>query len=127
MAEQGTRANVKPRPNSKQLLAFSPFLYRCRNLVECFFDKIERFRVVTTRSDKYPDNFLARVKLTAARIWLRNSMVRDLARMLNSNDIIEFDKYCLGVGQKQSDRLLVALHKHACSHWCERMKAMAVS
>ena len=34
MAEQGAWANVKPMPNRKQVLAFSPFLYKYRNLVD---------------------------------------------------------------------------------------------
>ncbi|WP_373325199.1 IS5 family transposase [Methylorubrum thiocyanatum] len=71
MAEQGAWANVKPMPNRKQVLAFSPFLYKYRNLVERFFSKIKHFRAVATRYDKDPDNFLASVKLAALRIWLR--------------------------------------------------------
>ena len=51
--------------------AFSPFLYRYRNLVERFFNKLKHFRAVATRYDKDPANFLASVKLASARIWLR--------------------------------------------------------
>ena len=40
MAEQGAWANVKPMPDRKQVLAFSPLLYKYRNLVERFFSKI---------------------------------------------------------------------------------------
>ncbi|WP_375276203.1 IS5 family transposase [Methylorubrum thiocyanatum] len=65
MAEQGAWANVKPMPNRKQVLAFSPFLYEYRSLVERFFSKIKHFRAVATRYDKDPDNFLASVKLAA--------------------------------------------------------------
>ena len=71
MAEQGAWANVRPMPNRKKVLAFSPFLYKYRNLVERFFSKIKHFRAVATRYDKDPDNFLASVKLAALRIWLR--------------------------------------------------------
>src|SRR3954470_18601486 len=71
MSEQGAWANVKPMPNRKQVLAFSPFLYKYRNLVERFFSKIKHFRAVATRYDKDPDNFLASVKLAALRVWLR--------------------------------------------------------
>jgi transposase len=71
MAEQGAWANVRPMPNRKQVLAFSPFLYKYRNLVERFFSKIKHFRAVATRYDKDPDNFLASVKLAALRVWLR--------------------------------------------------------
>ena len=71
MSEQGAWANVKPMPNRKQVLAFSPFLYKYRNLVERFFSKIKHFRAVATRYDKDPGNFLASVKLAAIRVWLR--------------------------------------------------------
>ncbi len=67
MAEQGAWANVKPMPNRKRVPAFSPFLYKYRNLVERFFSKIKHFRAVATRYDKDPDNFLASVKLAALR------------------------------------------------------------
>ena len=71
MAEKCVWANVKPMPNRKQVLAFSLFLYKHRNLVECFFSKIKHFRAVATRYDKDPDNILASVKLAAVRVWLR--------------------------------------------------------
>ena len=71
MAEQGAWANVTPIPNRRQVLAFSPFLYKYRNLVERFFGKIEHFQAVATRYNKHPDNFLASVKLAAVCIWLR--------------------------------------------------------
>lgn len=46
-------------------------LYRYRNLVERFFNKLKHFRTVATRYDKNPDNYLASVKLAPARIWMR--------------------------------------------------------
>jgi transposase len=71
LAERGAWANVKPMPNRKRQLAFSAFLYRQRNLVERFFNKLKRFRAIATRYDKRADNFLADVKLASARIWMR--------------------------------------------------------
>lgn len=62
IAEHGAWANVKPMTNRRQLLAFSPLLYKYRNLVEVFFNKIKHFRAAATRYDKDPDNFLARVQ-----------------------------------------------------------------
>jgi transposase len=58
-------------PNRINIPAFSPFLYRCRNLVERFFNKIKHFRAVATRFDKHDANYLASVKLAAAKIWMR--------------------------------------------------------
>ena len=40
LAERGAWANVKPMPNRKNLPAFSAFLYKSRNLVERFFNKL---------------------------------------------------------------------------------------
>ena len=39
--------------------AFSPFLYRYRNLVERFFNKLKHFRAVATRNDKTLENYVA--------------------------------------------------------------------
>jgi transposase len=71
LAERGAWANVKPMPNRRNVPAFSSFLYRYRNLVERFFNKLKHFRAVATRYDKTPENYLASVKLASARIWMR--------------------------------------------------------
>jgi transposase len=52
-------------------ICFSPYLYRARNLVERFFNKIKQCRRVATRHDKLAANYLAFVKLASIRIWLR--------------------------------------------------------
>ena len=71
LAERGAWANVKPMPNRRNVPAFSAYLYRYRNLVERFFNKLKHFRSVATRYDKRADNYLAGVKLASARIWMR--------------------------------------------------------
>ena len=71
LAERGAWANIKPMPNRKNIPAFSPYLYRYRNLVERFFNKLKHFRAVATRYDKRADNYLAGVKLASVRIWMR--------------------------------------------------------
>jgi transposase len=71
LADRGAWANVKPMPRRVNVPAFSPFLYRYRNLVERFFSKIKHFRAVATRFEKHDLNYLAVVKLVAARIWMR--------------------------------------------------------
>ena len=71
VSERGAWANVKPMPGRVNIPAFSPFLYRYRNLVERFFNKIKHFRAVATRFEKHDANYLAVVKLAAARIWMR--------------------------------------------------------
>lgn len=68
-AEQKAWANIPRRFNRKGSFAFSSRVYRQRNLVERFFNNIKQFRGIATRYDKDPLNFLAAVKLVAARIW----------------------------------------------------------
>jgi transposase len=65
-------ANIPPKSNRRKSFAFSKFLYRYRNLVERFFNKLKQFRGIATRYDKNPENFLAAVKLASVRIWMKN-------------------------------------------------------
>lgn len=51
-------------------MVFSAFVYRYRNLVESFFNKLKQFRGIGTRYDKNPENFLAAIKLASTRIWI---------------------------------------------------------
>lgn len=71
LADRGAWANIKPMPHRVNLPAFSQFLYRFRNLVERFFNKLKHFRAIATRFEKHDANYLALVKLAAARIWMR--------------------------------------------------------
>jgi transposase len=52
-------------------ICFSPYLYRARNLIERFFNKIKQCRRVATRYDKLAANYLAFIKLASILIWLR--------------------------------------------------------
>ncbi len=71
MTARGAWANIKPLARRLDKPAFSPFLYRYRNLVERFFNKLKHFRAVATRYEKQAANYLALIKLAAARIWMR--------------------------------------------------------
>ena len=71
LSDRGAWANVKPMPRRIRVPAFSSFLYRYRNLVERFFNKLKHFRAIATRYEKRAANYLALVKLAAARIWMR--------------------------------------------------------
>ena len=71
LAQRGAWANVKPMPRRVNVPAFSSFLYRYRNLVERFFNKLKHFRAIATRFEKHDANYLAVVKLVAAKIWMR--------------------------------------------------------
>jgi transposase len=73
MTARGAWANIKPLARRIDPPAFSPFLYRYRNLVERFFNKLKHFRAIATRYEKHAANYLALVKLAAIRIWLRHN------------------------------------------------------
>ena len=72
LAARGAWANVRAMPHRLNPPAFSPFLYRYRNLVERFFNKLKQFRRVATRYEKLGANFFAFVKPASVRIWLRS-------------------------------------------------------
>jgi transposase len=70
-AKKGVLANIPPRCNRSEPICFNPYLYRARNLVERFFNKIKHCRRVATRYDKLAANYLAFVQLASIRLWLR--------------------------------------------------------
>ena len=68
-AKKGAGANIPPRCNRNSPICFSPYLYRARNLIERFFNKIKQCRRVATRYDKLAANYLAFVQLASIRLW----------------------------------------------------------
>lgn len=68
---QGAWANIPPKSNRKEAICFSPYLYKARNSIERFFNKLKYFRRIATRYDKLGSCYLAMVKLAAIRITLR--------------------------------------------------------
>jgi transposase len=69
--ERGVWANIPPRCNRNHRICFSPHLYRARNLVERFFNKIKQCRRVATRYDEVAANYLAFIQLASIRLGLR--------------------------------------------------------
>jgi transposase len=63
-------ASIPPKRNRGNPICFSPHLYRDRNHVERFFNRIKHCRRIATRYDKLAANFLAFIKLAAIRLWL---------------------------------------------------------
>jgi transposase len=72
LSARGAWANIKPMPNRIRHPVFSTWVYRQRNAVERFFNKLKHFRAIATRYDKRDDNFLASIQLASLRIWLRS-------------------------------------------------------
>jgi transposase len=69
--QKGAWANIPPKRNRIEPICFSACLYRARNLVERFFNKIKQCRRIATRYDKLAANYLAFVKLASIPLWLR--------------------------------------------------------
>jgi transposase len=87
--QQGAWANIPPKRNRKDPICFSPYLYRARNLIERFFNKIKQCRRVATRYDKLAANYLAFVKLASIRIWLRG-VRKTVAELAADEEFAEF-------------------------------------
>ena len=51
--------------------AFSRVLYRMRNRIERFFNKLKQSRRIATRYEKLAANYLAMIKIATICIWLR--------------------------------------------------------
>jgi transposase len=71
VAEQGACANIPPRRNREDSICFSLYVYRDRNLVERFLNKIKQCRRVATLYDKLAANYLGFVKLACIHLRLR--------------------------------------------------------
>jgi len=72
LSERGAWANIRAMPNRVKTFPFRGWVYRQRNAVERYFNKLKHFRAIATRYDKRDDNFLASIQLASIRIWLRS-------------------------------------------------------
>lgn len=68
----GGWANIPPKSNRKSPICFSPALYKQRNLIERFFNKLKYYRRIATRYDKLGSSFRAMIKLACIRLRLRH-------------------------------------------------------
>ncbi|MBU9420799.1 IS5 family transposase [Burkholderia multivorans] len=62
----GAKVVIPPRSNRRTKRRYSRTLYRTRNLVERFFNRIKHFRRVSTRYDKLADSYLTFASLACA-------------------------------------------------------------
>jgi transposase len=51
-SQHGALANIPQKRNWKESICFSPYLYRARNLVERFFNKITQCRRIGTTNSQ---------------------------------------------------------------------------
>jgi transposase len=69
---QGARANIPNKVNRTRRYRWQKQLYRERNVIERFFNKLKQYRRIATRYDKLGAAFFAFIQLAAVRIWLRS-------------------------------------------------------
>lgn len=67
----GAKAHIPSTRSRLIQRSVSRRIYRQRNLVERYFNKLKHFRRIATRFDKLARNFLAAVALASTRLWLR--------------------------------------------------------
>jgi transposase len=68
--ETGAQAVIPPRDNRTQARAYDRHLYKDRNRVERFFNRIKQFRRIATRYDKPDLSYLAFLSLVCTFVWL---------------------------------------------------------
>lgn len=66
----GAQAVIPPRKNRTQQRSYDHDLYKTRNLVERFFNRLKQFRRIATRYEKLARNFASMVNLVCTYIWL---------------------------------------------------------
>ena len=71
VSETGAEVVIPPKRNRKVQRPYDVDLYKERNVIERFFNKLKQFRRVATRYDKLLVNFMGFVKLAAIAIWLK--------------------------------------------------------
>lgn len=71
IAETGSEVVIPPKRNRTVQRSYDPDLYKERNIIERFFNRLKQFRRVATRYDKLLANFMGFVKLATIAIWLK--------------------------------------------------------
>ena len=71
IAAHGGRGHIPTQRDRKVQRSVDPTLYRQRNLVERFFNKIKHFRKIATRYEKTARNYLAAILMVCSKLWLR--------------------------------------------------------
>jgi transposase len=86
-SDQGAWANIPPKRNRKEAICFSPYLYRARNLVERFFNKIKQCRRIATRYDK-----LAQPTISPSSSWHQSGYGCTLMSPRPSTTLADFER-----------------------------------
>jgi transposase len=71
IAAQGAAAVIPPMSHRKEQRSYDRHLYKDRNLVERFFNRIKQFRRIATRYEKLARNYFSMLNLVCSYVWLR--------------------------------------------------------
>ena len=71
LAERGTQAVIPSKKNRREPIAHDAHIYKERNHVERFFNRIKHFRRIATRYDKTAVMFLGSLVLASILMWLK--------------------------------------------------------
>ena len=71
IAEAGADAVIPSISARSRTLPYDKHIYKERNLIERFFNKIKHFRRIVTRYEKTALSFASMLFLVGAMIWLR--------------------------------------------------------
>jgi transposase len=66
----GAMAVIPPKRNRVVQRSYDRHLYKDRNLVERFFNRIKQFRRIATRYEKLARNYLSFMNLVCIYIWI---------------------------------------------------------
>lgn len=70
LAERDIEPVIPPKANRLEQREYDRHVYKDRNWVERFFNRIKQFRRIATRYEKLARNFFAMLNLVCAYIWL---------------------------------------------------------
>jgi transposase len=62
---------IPPKKNRKELIEYDKALYKLREQVERFFNRLKQFRRIATRYDKLGHTYLAFIHLVAAVLMIK--------------------------------------------------------
>ena len=71
IADHGSCPHIPTQRDRRERRSVPDHLYRQRNLVGRFFNKLKHFRGIATRDHKLARNFLAAIALACIRLWIK--------------------------------------------------------
>ncbi|SEP23118.1 Transposase DDE domain-containing protein [Paenibacillus sp. OK076] len=72
LAEEQNATTVNPsKRNRRKKRAYDKNTYKERHLIECFFNRVKKYRRLATRYDKTASMFKASLVLISIRMWLK--------------------------------------------------------